>query len=186
MRVRAPAISQGIESRASTSARTKYQGPISQFTGATLIWGDEDLGKNAVVVTLDQSMDWRGRILVITCMWTQSDASTFKNYTKISPEAMAPYGTRVPRLNSEIFLTGIGWDEVADKHASGQSWCPLFDPQLGEYIIINKLGRFYADIKSGALKFISYGSYLAIPTQDVNLIYQIMASENVGPPVAYP
>jgi hypothetical protein len=173
MRNRIPCISQGAEVRAASSNESQYAGSVSRFTGMTGIIGHAALGTTPVVAILDQSMDWRHRLLTLFVKLDQSVAAT--PFT--APHIIQP-GTGILDtllLRGELFHSCCGWDgsSMINGIAPIQNKSPIIKESDGSTATTHFI---YADFTTGALKIMQNDTYV----NPRGLTYMIWASEQYG------
>lgn len=174
MRIRTGISSQITETRAATCS--VYSGTNSRCTGATVIHGHVNVNANAAVqrVILDESMDWRDRLLTISAI---SPTGAVGGIPPTVPYKCGPSNpaSNAHQLAGELFLTTAGWDTTSNIAQAGlnppQNFAELRD--LGTGNLSDKV-TIYADYSTGNLMVqVAQGEIRGIT-------FMIIASEQLG------
>lgn len=168
-------INQMLEARAGSSNRDAYKGPTSRCVGSTNVYGHALIDATAVtqIVTLDNSIDWRDRIVILSA-YTDNIPAT--GVPPVGPWICMP---RSPAnssyiLHGHIWLSAGGWDGLAAAGGAGAFSFAWMVHQIDRTTTSNV--TFYADNISGALK--------CRPGQNRGITYSFQASEQLGFQVA--
>ncbi len=174
---RANVISQAPEARAVSLRRSDYQGATTHCTGLTVVYGHAliDATAQAQIVTLDNSMDWRDRILIMNAFTPFTPAGGTPNSMPYLCTVLNPANNQYG-LSGDMFLSSGGWDETSPADPA-QGYCRMrrsIDSLYTTDVI------FYAHRITGELRVkVAAG-------QNRGVTFMIQASEQLGYAVAVP
>lgn len=166
MRARANVSSQAPEVRAATCS--VYSGTKGRCTGGYIIHGHVSVNANAAVqrVVLDESMDWRDRLITINAVSPSGGA--IGGIPPTVPYKCQPSNgaSNLHQLAGELLLTTAGWDTTTNIETPGlnppQNFAELRD--LGTGNLSDKVtiyadytdGKLIAQVKQGEIRGITF------------------------------
>lgn len=171
-RQRAGAINQITEARCTSTNGPAYAGPSSRCVGASTIFGHVilDSRPGTVLQIMDNSMDWRDRLVVICAF---SPATQAGGVPVSTPWLCAPTepANNNYALDGHTWLTAGGWDGTSALGGAGVlSKCNML------HVLDRTFGQitFYADSGDGTLRIrLAAGQFRGIT-------YWLWASEQLG------